>query len=208
MARAIWLTVLVLSLCGCKKEGAPEAGGASGSAAAPTDHRPHITAALTPPQARGLVIGQATLEDAKEAFPGAVEARDKRLGGDKTVEYNEQPAVLLTWTEGEAKAELWLAGPKADALRLQAFDLQTTPDACAWVEETVGADPEATHLAGSNRKLGKQKGGVDYAGGTADGKLAVSISCHPFTKVGGGTGTELAYEVMSPKLSLSRLVKD
>jgi hypothetical protein len=168
---------LAIALVGCSSSGG--SGGGSGA--------PRMTAALMPPGTEGLVLGASTEADVKAKLPGAKIEKDKSLGGDMVVQFNEHPAETLS-TEGLSMT-LWRdAGGTLRLTRIHAF----SAGRCAWLKQAIASVPGAATCRGSNRVSGDRGHEMFYCLATADGAHPVWVECSRDTpKVGGGTADEL-----------------
>lgn len=129
------------------------------SAGCKSESLPKFTPALMPPSASPLVLGASTEADviaklgpAKPATPeGRVREikKDKSLGGEGTVAFNDHPSVYIE-EPGVGGFYLWSEGGGAPVLGQ--FEIKA-PEGCAWLQEHVGKLDGARKCPG-NRKTG------------------------------------------------------
>lgn len=121
-----------------------------------SDSLPKLTPELMPPAASPLFLGKSTEADvlAKVAKDPAPEVKkDKSLGGDGQVMFNEHKSI---WIGQEAFGEAYLWSDGGGAPVLGRLALKQT-DACAWVNEHIGKLEGAKNCPG-NRKTGASNG--------------------------------------------------
>jgi len=149
---------------------------------------PPVSAEFTPPQLKGLVVGQSTDGDVLKLFPAAV----RRAGT-----YNSSAAEVLVFDESRPgmdvnkplgsplvqRREFWVL-PEADGLkRLVGFQVTnlhpTDRELCGWVEERFAGNPEALQC-GPRRKQGKFASGknYEYCIGTPDRSRGILVHCN------------------------------
>lgn len=172
LRRALLVLVLLTPACDKQEDAAP-----APAPEAKTKYEPMMTQELVPPAAKGLVLGVATEKDVTAAFGAAEVFKDKSLGGDVTVEYSDEPAVMI---ELVAKDELvqgsaWLRGKGEPKLARLELVLKTT-DTCKWVEDNVGKHAASKDRPGQGL-IRRKYGPGEYTAGNADGTIPVGIEC-------------------------------
>lgn len=128
--------------------------------------RPAFDDKLVAPGAKGLKVGASTLDDVTKMFPDAKVTKDKSLGGDQTVMYNDHKAISVN-----AKG---FDGYVIDG-KLAQFEM-AAPGACEWLVSTVGAMKGSTSCPG-NRKMGASKDHSSGAYCASAGDRVVWIDC-------------------------------
>jgi hypothetical protein len=126
--------------------------------------RPAFDDKLLAPAAKGLKVGVSTLDDVTTAFPGAKVEKDKSLGGEGIVQFNDQKAVAVHAAGFD--------GYVVDG-KLAHFEM-LAPGACDWLISTMDGMKGSTDCPG-NRKMGKSGGEAAYCASAGD--RVVWIEC-------------------------------
>jgi hypothetical protein len=140
--------------------------------------RPKLT--QMPPGADGLVIGASTEAQVTAKLAGAEISKDRSLGGDMIVEYNEHKAVVVRLEK--TTATLWKDA--GGTLRLMKLEMHAD-GLCDWATKTATAMNAGG--CGGNRKM--DPGEHQWCVASSDGALEVVIDCH--TGLQGGNQLDI-----------------
>lgn len=108
--------------------------------------RPAYDDKLVAPAVKGLKVGVSTLDDVTKAFPDAKVEKDKSLGGEGVVSYNDHKAISVSATG--------FGGYIVDG-KLYQFSMKA-PGVCQWLVSNVGEMKGSSNCPG-NRKVGTSK---------------------------------------------------
>ena len=142
------------------------------------DARPTYDDSLLAPDAKGLKVGLATLDDVTKAFPAAEVNKDKSLGGTDIVEYNGDKAIHIN---GQA-VNAHVVNGKLVHLIVHG------PGLYDWLVGKMDGMAGSKDCPG-NRKMGKSGGEAAYCASAGD--KVVFIEAHK-----GGDEDELDYHVV------------
>ena len=144
--------------------------------------RPKFTPELMPPSAKPLVLGTSTETDVLAKAPGAEVHKDKSLGGDQIVEFNQHKGVYIEGGGLGGSAYLWPGNdgtPRLGMLTVKA------PEGCGWIKEHI-AKLDGARNCPNNRKTGESGNEMYYCLDAPDGRV-VHVECtHDAPIVGGG----------------------
>jgi hypothetical protein len=129
--------------------------------------RPAYDDKLVSPAVKGLKVGVATLDDVTKAFPDAKVEKDKSLGGEGVVEFNDHKAIAVHAPGFDS----YVVGGK-----LAHFEM-VAPGACDWLIKTMDGMKGSTACPG-NRKMGKDRAGNEAAYCASAGDRVVWIECN------------------------------
>jgi hypothetical protein len=127
---------------------------------------PAFTDALVAPQANGLKVGTSTLDDVLKVYPQTEVKKDKSLGGDGIVAFNDEKGIYVHGGGFEG----YVIGGK-----LTHFELAAS-GACSWLIQTMDSMKGSTDCPG-NRKMGAVKGGGGASYCASAGDRTVWIDC-------------------------------
>ncbi|MBV8757861.1 MAG: hypothetical protein JO257_11310 [Deltaproteobacteria bacterium] len=129
--------------------------------------RPTYDDKLIAPEAKGLKLGTATLADVQKAFPDVTVDKDKSLGGDKIVEYNDKKAIAFDAPNGTS-------GHIVDGVLVNLHVHE--PNACSWLIKTMDGLDGSRSCPG-NRKTGKSRDNATAYYCASLGDRVVAIEC-------------------------------
>ena len=143
--------------------------------------RPKFTPELMPPSAKPLVLGTSTETDVLAKAPGAEVHKDKSLGGDQIVEFNDHKAVYIEGGGLGGSAYLW---PGKDGTPRLGMLTMKAPEGCSWIKEHI-AKLDGARNCPNNRKTGESGNEMYYCLDAPDGRV-VHVECtHDALLVGG-----------------------
>jgi len=128
--------------------------------------RPAYDDKVVAPAVKGLEVGVSTLDDVTKLFPDAKVTKDKSLGGEGVVSYNDHKAISVNATGFD--------GYVIDG-KLAQFEMKA-PGSCEWLVSTVGAMKGSTSCPG-NRKMGASKDHTSGSYCASAGDKVIWIDC-------------------------------
>lgn len=127
---------------------------------------PAFTDALVAPQVKGLKVGASTLDDVTKLYPQAEVKKDKSLGGDGIVQFNDQKAIYVHGSGFEA----YVIDGKLGHFTMVA------PGVCGWLIQTMDKMAGSTACPG-NRKMGSTKDQQNASYCASAGDRTVWLEC-------------------------------